>query len=175
MHSSRSVRQQSRREGKNSKKNSWIVSEILNSQFWEIISEEHNINRCGHFYGNSILPFQRLGVYYESGPKEIFVPRAVLCDLETGTLNQLKCSPYGRLFNPDCFVIGRCGAGNNWARGRYTEGAELIDCVLDVTRRQVENCDCLQGFQMTHSIGGGTGSGMGSLLLNKLKVSFSDF
>lgn len=70
--------------------------------------------------------------------------------------------------------MGRSGAGNNWARGHYTEGAELIDRVLDVTRLQVEKCDCLQGFQMVHSIGGGSGSGMGSLLLQKLKEEYPD-
>ena len=143
-------------------------------QFWEVISDEHNINRCGHFYGNSILPYQRLNVYYESGPKEIFVPRSILCDLEPGAVNAIKCSSLGRLFNPDCFIVGRCGAGNNWARGHYTEGAELIDCILEVTRRQVESCDCLQGFQMAHSIGGGSGSGMGTLLLQKLKDEYTD-
>ena len=43
---------------------------------------------------------------------------------------------------------GRCaqtGAGNNWAKGHYTEGAELIDSVLDVVRKEAESCDCLQG------------------------------
>lgn len=71
-------------------------------------------------------------------------------------------------------MTGRCGAGNNWARGHYTEGAEIIDAVLDVTRRQVEKCDCLQGFQMVHSIGGGSGSGMGTLLLKNLKEEYQD-
>jgi hypothetical protein len=37
------------------------------------------------------------------------------------------------------------GAGNNWAKGHYTEGAELIDSVLDVVRKEAEGCDCLQG------------------------------
>lgn len=37
------------------------------------------------------------------------------------------------------------GAGNNWAKGHYTEGAELIDSVLDVVRKEAESCDCLQG------------------------------
>ncbi len=40
--------------------------------------------------------------------------------------------------------IGQSGAGNNWAKGHYTEGAELIDQVLDVVRREAESCDCLQ-------------------------------
>ena len=34
--------------------------------------------------------------------------------------------------------------------GHYTEGAELVDQVLDVVRREAEGCDCLQGFQLTH-------------------------
>ena len=35
-------------------------------------------------------------------------------------------------------------AGNNWAKGHYTEGAELVDSVLDVVRKEAEACDCLQ-------------------------------
>merc|ERR1712028_101048 len=31
---------------------------------------------------------------------------------------------------------GQTGAGNNWAKGHYTEGAELIDSVLDVVRKE---------------------------------------
>ena len=44
-------------------------------------------------------------------------------------------------------MFGQTGAGNNWAKGHYTEGAELIDSVLDVVRKEAEGCDCLQGFQ----------------------------
>ncbi|KOB69966.1 Beta-Tubulin at 56D [Operophtera brumata] len=47
---------------------------------------------------------------------------------------------------------------NNWAKGHYTEGAELVDSVLD----------------LTHSLGGGTGSGMGTLLLSKIREEFPD-
>jgi hypothetical protein len=42
-------------------------------------------------------------------------------------------------------VYGQSGAGNNWAKGHYTEGAELVDNVLDVLRREAESCDCMQG------------------------------
>lgn len=74
------------------------------------------------------------------------MPRVVLCDLEVGSLNQIKGGSIGKLFNPDCFVAGQSGAGNNWARGYYTNGAEIMDSILDETRSQVEKCDCLQGF-----------------------------
>ena len=62
--------------------------------------------------------------------------------------------PFGQVFRPDNFVFGQSGAGNNWAKGHYTEGAELVDSVLDVVRKESESCDCLQGFQLTHSLGG---------------------
>lgn len=55
------------------------------------------------------------------------------------------CLLPGQYCRPDNFTFGQSGAGNNWAKGHYTEGAELIDAVLDVTRREAENCDCLQG------------------------------
>ncbi|XP_077518014.1 tubulin beta-4B chain-like [Amblyomma americanum] len=70
--------------------------------------------------------------------------------------------------------MGQSGAGNNWAKGHYTEGAELVDSVLDVVRKEAESCDCLQGFQLTHSLGGGTGSGMGTLLISKIREEYPD-
>jgi tubulin beta len=46
--------------------------------------------------------------------------------------------------------------------------------VLDVVRKESESCDCLQGFQLTHSLGGGTGSGMGTLLISKIREEYPD-
>ena len=109
-------------------------------------------------------------------------------------MDSVRSSPFGQLFRPDNFVFGRLGArlyriihpalslpclgqsgaGNNWAKGHYTEGAELVDSVLDVVRKEAESCDCLQGFQLTHSLGGGTGSGMGTLLISKIREEYPD-
>lgn len=69
---------------------------------------------------------------------------------------------------------GQSGAGNNWAKGHYTEGAELVDSVLDVVRKEAEGCDSMQGFQLTHSLGGGTGAGMGTLLISKIREEYPD-
>ena len=97
-----------------------------------------------------------------------------MLDLEPSVLDEIYSSSVGSLFKPDAAVRGTSGAGNNWAKGHYTEGAELIDQALDVARKEVEDCDCLQGFQFVHSIGGGTGSGMGTLLLSKLREEYPD-
>ena len=46
--------------------------------------------------------------------------------------------------------------------------------MLDVVRKEAESTDCLQGFQLTHSLGGGTGSGMGTLLISKIREEYPD-
>merc|ERR1712241_263176 len=42
------------------------------------------------------------------------------------------------------------------------------------TRKEAEKGDCVQGFQLFHSLGGGTGSGMGTLLLLKIRDAYPD-
>lgn len=46
--------------------------------------------------------------------------------------------------------------------------------VLDQVRKLAEDCESLQGFQLSHSLGGGTGSGMGTLLMTKLAEEYPD-
>lgn len=77
------------------------------------------------------------------------VPRSVLIDLEPGTMDAVRSSSSKSLFRPDNFIYGSSGAGNNWAKGHYTEGAELLDEVMDVVHQEVENCDCLQGQNLS--------------------------
>nr|CAI5846997.1 unnamed protein product [Callosobruchus analis] len=59
-------------------------------------------------------------------------------------MDSVRSGPFGKLYRPDNFVFGESGAGNNFAKGKYTEGAELADTVLDVVRREAEGCDLLQ-------------------------------
>ena len=104
--------------------------------------------------------------------KYYFVLR--ISNASSGTKDSIINGPFGELFRPDSFVFGHSGAGNNWAKGHYTEGAELVDSVLDVVRKEAESCNCLQGFQLTHFLGDGTGSGMGKLLISKIKEEYPD-
>uniref|UniRef100_A0A915CSB6 Tubulin beta chain n=1 Tax=Ditylenchus dipsaci TaxID=166011 RepID=A0A915CSB6_9BILA len=126
----------------------------IGAKFWEVISDEHGIEPTGAYNGDSDLQLERINVYYNEASGGKYVPRAVLVDLEPGTMDSWS--------------------GHNWAKGHYTEGAELVDNVLDVVRKEAEACDCLQGFQMTHSLGGGTGSGMGTLLISKIREEYPD-
>jgi len=60
------------------------------------------------------------------------VPRALLIDLEPGVLDSIKASQHlGKFFSPDSYIHAQNGAGNNWAKGYYSEGSELVEPILD--------------------------------------------
>jgi len=100
----------------------------------------------------------KIDVYEASGVK--YIPRPVLVDLEPGTVDGIKS--------------GFSGAGNNWTKDHYTEGAELVGSVADVVRKEAESTDCLQGHQLAHGLGGATGSGMGTLLASQIREEYPD-
>jgi tubulin alpha len=51
-------------------------------------------------------------------------------------------------------------------------GKEIIDKVNDRLRKLVDNCENVQGFVINHSVGGGTGSGLGALILERIAVDY---
>ena len=79
---------------------------------------------------------------------------------------------YRQLFHPDQLCTGKEDAANNYARGHYTIGKEMVDLTCDKIRKLVENCTGLQGFILFHSFGGGSGSGFGSLLMERLSIEY---
>ncbi|XP_029073731.1 tubulin beta-4A chain isoform X7 [Monodon monoceros] len=105
----------------------------IGAKFWEVISDEHGIDPTGTYHGDSDLQLERINVYYNEATGGNYVPRAVLVDLEPGTMDSVRSGPFGQIFRPDNF-----------------------------------------GFQLTHSLGGGTGSGMGTLLISKIREEFPD-
>lgn len=112
--------------------------------------------------------------FFEEIDYNRWVPRAVLVDLEPGVHNSIMSSPFGQIFNPDNIFNDQSSAGNVFASGFYSTGSEIIYNVMEGIRKEVEKCDAMEAFQMTHSIGGGTGSGLGSLIMQQLKQEFPD-
>ena len=117
----------------------------IGAKFWEVICDEHGMDKVGAYVGHTPSQLERANVYFNEASGGRFVPRAILLDLEPGVVDSVRAGEFGKIFKPDNFVFGQSGAGNNWAKGHYTEGAELIDSVLDVLRKEAENCECLQG------------------------------
>lgn len=140
---------------------------------WELFCLEHGIQPDGQ------MPSDKQGqvddsfstFFSETGTGH-HVPRAIMVDLEPTVVDEIRTGTYKQLFHPEQMVTGKEDAANNYARGHYTVGKEVIDLVLDRIRRLSENCSGLQGFLIFHSFGGGTGSGFTSLLMERLSVDF---
>ncbi|CAJ1451985.1 unnamed protein product, partial [Effrenium voratum] len=97
----------------------------IGAKFWEVIADEHGIDPTGKifphravgtYHGDSDLQLERINVYFNEATGGRYVPRAVLMDLEPGTMDSVRAGPFGQLFRPDNFVFGQTGAGNNWAK-----------------------------------------------------------
>lgn len=106
----------------------------------------------------------------ENGKK--MVPRAIMVDLEPTVVDEIRTGKYKHLYHPEQLITGKEDAANNYARGHYSIGKEMIDVVMERCYKLAENCSGLQGFFVFHSFGGGTGSGFTSLLMQKLSQDF---
>jgi tubulin alpha len=60
-------------------------------------------------------------------------------------VDAVRTGKYRSLFHPETLVTGKEDAANNYARGHYTVGKELIDTVLDRLRKLADACSGLQG------------------------------
>uniref|UniRef100_A0A670IIW2 Tubulin/FtsZ GTPase domain-containing protein n=1 Tax=Podarcis muralis TaxID=64176 RepID=A0A670IIW2_PODMU len=78
----------------------------IGTKFWEVISDEHGIDPAGGYVGDSPLQLERINVYYNESSSQKYVPRAILVDLEPGTMDSVRSGPFGQLFRPDNFIFG---------------------------------------------------------------------
>ena len=157
----------------------------IGCRFWDLALREHAaINKKGNFDDALGTFFRNVDVRYDpprdipvengSSPIASLKARAVLIDMEEGVVNENLKGPLGDIFDTRQLITSVSGSGNNWAVGHYTYGARYRESIIETVRRAAEKCDCLQSFLIMHSIGGGTGSGLGSLVPELLKDEFPE-
>lgn len=130
---------------------------------------EHGISHNGTLEEYATEGTDRKDVFFYQADDDHYIPRAVLLDLEPRVIQGIINSPYSKLYNSENIFMSRTGggAGNNWASG-YDQGDKLYEDILEIIDREAENSDSLEGFVLCHSIAGGTGSGVGSFILERL-------
>ena len=133
---------------------------------------EHGIQPDGQQPEGAAIEDDSFQTFFTETGAGKFVPRSLMVDLEPTCVDEIRTGTYRNLYHPEQLISGKEDAANNYARGHYTIGKEVIDLVLDRTRKLADNCTGLQGFMIFHSFGGGTGSGFGSLLLNRLSIDY---
>merc|ERR1712142_241828 len=110
--------------------------------------------------------------FYEETGAGQYVPRNITVDLEPTVVDDVRTGEYAQMFHPEFLLNGKEDAANNFARGHYTVGKEILDQVNDRLRKLVDNSQNVQGFIINHAVGGGTGSGLGALILERIAVDY---
>ncbi|ODQ52788.1 tubulin gamma chain [Saitoella complicata NRRL Y-17804] len=141
----------------------------IGSQFWQQLCVEHGINADGNLEDFATEGGDRKDVFFYQSDDTRYVPRAILMDLEPRVIGNILSGPYGKIYNPENVYVSKDGggAGNNWAAG-HAAGERIHDELMDMIDREADGSDSLEGFMLTHSIAGGTGSGLGSYILEQL-------
>ncbi|XP_064597116.1 tubulin epsilon chain-like [Liolophura sinensis] len=157
----------------------------IGCRFWDLALREHSaINKSG-VYDESLGSFFRNVDSRHDDPVDIplaggkgkikaLKARAVLVDMEEGVVSEIMKGPLREVFDCKQLITDVSGSGNNWAVGHKMYGTQYREQIYESVRRAAEFCDCLQCFFVIHSMGGGTGSGVGTYVLNILQEEFPE-
>ncbi|EYC28474.1 hypothetical protein Y032_0007g3241 [Ancylostoma ceylanicum] len=143
----------------------------IGNSCWELLCLEHGVRPDGRLRDEEIC-CTGLPTFFSESCSGKHVPRAALIDLEPTVIDEIRFGPYKELFHSSQMVKGKEDAANNFARGFYTVGRDSLEDALETIRRLVEQCSSLQGFLVFHSLGGGTGSGLESLIMENLCLQY---
>ncbi|KAF8644140.1 hypothetical protein AX16_008667 [Volvariella volvacea WC 439] len=145
----------------------------MGSVYWQRLCAEHGISKEGILEEWATEGGDRKDVFFYQADDEHYIPRAILVDLEPRVINAILTSPYANLYNPENIFVSKDGggAGNNWAYG-YASGERIYEEIIEMIDREAEGSDSLEGFMLMHSIAGGTGSGLGSYVLERLNERY---
>ncbi|KAK4483399.1 hypothetical protein RD792_010585 [Penstemon davidsonii] len=146
----------------------------IGMEFWKQLCLEHGISKDGILEDFATQGGDRKDVFFYQADDQHYIPRALLMDLEPRVINGIQNGEYRNLYNHENVFIADHGggAGNNWASG-YHQGKQYEEDLMDMIDREADGSDSLEGFVLCHSIAGGTGSGMGSYLLETLNDRYS--
>jgi len=143
----------------------------LGNSVWRQYSAEHLIKPDGQLVDPNMKDKYFTTFYEETGTGQ-YVPRNITVDLEPTVVDDVRTGIFGQMFHPEFLLNGKEDAANNFARGHYTVGKEILDQVNDRLRKLVDNSQNVQGFIINHAVGGGTGSGLGALILERIAVDY---
>ena len=109
---------------------------------WELYCLEHGILPDGQIKESD--GDDSFNTFFSETGSGKHVPRAVFVDLEPTVVDEIRGGTYKQLFHPEQLITGKEDAANNYARGHYTIGKELIDVVTDRIRKLADQCTGLQ-------------------------------
>lgn len=140
----------------------------MGSRSWDLYCLEHGIKPDGTVSDSTVIDEYTRAFFVDTKQNRL-VPRALFVDLDPSVIQEIRTSRSKQLFHQEMLITGKEDAANNFARGYYTVGKEVINQAMDRLNKMAEQCDSLQGFIVQHSVGGGTGSGFTSGMMKQIE------
>lgn len=141
-------------------------------KFWEKALEEHVKHHKSSPYDLSYQSFFEIGEKGSFATLDRVRARAVLIDTELNVTKKLQNSKIGKVFQGCSISFDSTSSANSWAIGYHERGPELGEEVFEKIRKLAERTDHLESFFTLNSLGGGTGSGFGSYILERLAAEY---
>ncbi|OMJ85859.1 hypothetical protein SteCoe_12699 [Stentor coeruleus] len=140
----------------------------------EQFTYEHGITQSGTFEPQDNLSSSNsCHTMFHESESGSFNARSLFFDLDQDKINHIKKGSYKSLLSSENFVLGKESSSDIFSRARCIAGHSILNECLEATRKQVEKCDSLEGFIFYHSVGGGTGGGLGTLLCEHFSIDYN--
>ena len=108
---------------------------------WELYCLEHGIGPDGQIPVDAKVDNSSVNTFFTETGTGKQVPRAILVDLEPTVIDEIRTGEYRKLFHPEQLITGKEDAANNYARGHYTTGKDVIKTLLDGIRKLADACN----------------------------------
>jgi hypothetical protein len=128
------------------------------------------------FFDHLIEDEMNLQYFFRQSSKSRWTSRSICVDTEPKVI--YECMEHAKLKKKWIFDLNNVsyehgGAGNNWALGYEMFAGNFRDQTIDRIRYEVEQSDIPSSLIVIHSVGGGTGSGLGTRLTEQLQDEVS--
>lgn len=145
----------------------------IGKHFWLQLAKEHGIEKDGQgITNNEEVRDDDTNPFFKLNDSNRYTPRALMLDLEPSAIQDVQ-NTFPGFFNPRNTWISpeELGAGNSWSKG-YDYGLANQETFMNMIDREIDATENFEGFQLLHSVAGGTGSGLGSSLLEAISDSY---
>lgn len=113
---------------------------------------------------------------YSDKAESRLIANALMIDMEPKVVDGIlaRGAQRGWEYDPKQVVVKQEGSGNNWAYGFNFHGVQTADDILGKLRKSFEKADLVDGMLILQSLAGGTGSGVGSRILTRVREEFPE-
>lgn len=109
----------------------------LGGSAWELYLLEHGLGKDGRpdTTAKDTIEGGSFETFFTETSSGKYVPRSLFVDLDPSPIDEIRTGDYRQLFHPELLISGKEDAANNYARGHYTIGKEMVDQVIERIRR----------------------------------------